>query len=106
MYAIIADGAHQYRVEEGLIFEVQRKDLPENTETIDFDRVLLIGGGEGGSAKVGTPTVSGAKVTAKVIGEIKGDKLIIQKMRRRKGYRLKQGHRQKHLRVQVEKIQG
>lgn len=106
MYAVIADGAHQYRVEEGLIFEVQRKDLPEGTESIDFDRVLILGGRDGEDVKVGQPLVSGAKVTAKVLGEIKGDKLIIQKMRRRKGYRLKAGHRQKHLRVKVEKIEG
>ena len=93
MYAIIADGAHQYRVTEGLIFEVQRKDLPENTKTIHFERVLLVGDREGGPA-VGQPTVQGAKVTASVLGEIKGDKLIIQKFRRRKNSQTKTGHRQ------------
>jgi len=104
MYAIINDGSHQYRVEEGQILEVERKDLPEDTETIEFDRVLLVGDVEDGP-KVGQPTVEGAKVTAKVLGEVKGDKLVIQKRRRRKHYRLKKGHRQKYLRVKVDKIE-
>lgn len=103
MYAIINDGSHQYRVEEGQTFEVQRKDLAEDAQTIDFDRVLMVGDVEGGP-KIGLPTVEGAKVTAKVLGEIKGDKLIIQKFRRRKGYSVKKGHRQRFLRVVVEKI--
>lgn len=103
MYAIIADGSHQYRVEEGLVLEVQRKDLDEKAETIDFDRVLFVGGGEDGP-KVGCPTVEGAKVTAAILGEVKGKKIIIQKLRRRKNYRRKQGHRQKYLRVRIETI--
>ncbi|MHC5111538.1 MAG: 50S ribosomal protein L21 [Planctomycetota bacterium] len=104
MYAIISDGPHQYRVEEGQVFEVQRKDVDEGAETIAFDRILVVGGGD--EVKIGQPVVEGAKVTAKVIGEIKADKIIIQKLRRRKGYRLKQGHRQKHLQLKVEKIEG
>lgn len=102
MYAIIQDGAHQYRVEEGLIFEVQRKELPEDAATVEFDRVLMVGGE--GEPRIGTPLVDGAKVTASVIGEIKGDKIIIQKFRRRKHYHRKQGHRQKYLQVRVDKI--
>ncbi len=104
MYAIINDGGHQYRVEEGLIFEVQRKDLPEDATTVEFDRVLLVGDIDGGP-KVGQPVVEGAKVIATIIGEIKGDKVIIQKFRRRKGYSVKQGHRQRHLQVKVDKIE-
>ena len=103
MYAIIQDGAHQYRVEEGQVFEVQRKDLPEGTETIEFDQVLLVGDLDEG-VRVGQPLVEGAKVTASVRGEIKGDKIIIRKLRRRKNSSLKKGHRQKFLRVKVEKI--
>ena len=103
MYAIIQDGAHQYWVEEGRMFEVQRKALAEETKTIEFDRVLLVGDVEGGP-KVGQPVVEGAKVTASVVGEVKGDKVIIQKLRRRKNYSLKKGHRQKFLRVKVDKI--
>ncbi len=103
MYAIIDDGGHQYKIEEGQTFEVQRKDLPEDTKSIDFDRVLMIGDIDDGP-KVGQPTVDGAKVSASVLGEIKGDKLIILKYRRRKNSSTKTGHRQKYLQVKVEKI--
>jgi len=104
MYAIINDGSHQYRVEEGQVLELERKDLPEDAQTIEFDRVLMVGDVEDGP-KVGQPIVEGAKVIAKVLGEIKGDKLIIQKRRPRKNYHLKKGHRQKYLRVKVDKIE-
>ena len=104
MYAIISDGAHQYRVEEGLVLEVQRKDLPEDTKTYEFDRVLLVGDIDDGP-KIGQPVVEGAKVSATVLGEIKGDKVVIQKIRRRKHYSLKRGHRQRFLQVRVDKIE-
>jgi large subunit ribosomal protein L21 len=104
VYAIISDGAHQYRVEEGQVFEVQRKDLPEDAKTIEFDRILLVGDLEDGP-KIGHPVVEGAKVTASVLSEVKGPKLTIQKQRRRKNYTLKRGHRQKFLQVRVDKIE-
>ncbi len=104
MYAIINDGAHQYRVEEGQVLEIERKDLPEDTKTIEFERVLMVGEVEDGP-KVGQPTVEGAKVTATVLGESRGDKITIHKRRPRKNYKLKKGHRQKYLRVKVEKIE-
>jgi large subunit ribosomal protein L21 len=103
VYAIVSDGSHQYKVEEGLIFEVQLKDLPEDAKTLEFDRVLMVGDVEGGP-RVGTPTVSGAKVSATVVRELKGDKLFTQKFRRRKGSSVKTGHRQRYLQVKVEKI--
>jgi large subunit ribosomal protein L21 len=105
VYAIISDGAHQYRVEEGQVFEVQRKDLPEDAETIEFDRVLLVGDVEDGP-KIGQPVVEGAKVTASILGEIKGDKIVIHKRRPRKRYRRKSGHRQRYLQVKVDKIEA
>ena len=104
MYAIVSDGAHQYRVEEGQVFAVQRKDLPDEATTFEFDRILLVGDLEGG-VKVGQPVVDGAKVTATILGEFKGDKITVQKFRRRKGYHLKKGHRQRHLQVRVDKIE-
>jgi len=104
VYAIISDGAHQYRVEEGLVFEVQRKALTEDTKVYEFDRVLMVGDVEGGP-KIGQPIVEGAKVTASVLGEIKGDKITILKHRRRKNYALKKGHRQKFLQLKVDKIE-
>ncbi len=103
VYAIISDGSHQYLVEEGMTLEVQRKDIAEDQKTIEFDRILMIGDVEGG-AKFGEPTVEGAIVTAAVVREMKADKIIVQKFRRRKGYAVKQGHRQKHLQVKIEKI--
>lgn len=103
MYAIISDGGHQYRVEEGLVFEVQRKDLDEKAKKVVFDRVLMVGDLPDGP-KVGQPLVPGAKVTAAIIGEIKGDKITIRKQARRKGFTLQKGHRQKFLQVKVEKI--
>ena len=103
VYAIISDGGHQYKVEEGQTFEVQLKDIPENARTFDFDRVLLVGDVTGGP-KVGRPTVPGAKVSCSVVDEIMGDKITIQKFRRRKNSSLKKGHRQQYLRLKVEKI--
>ena len=105
VYAIINDGSHQYRVEEGQIIDVQRRDLPEGTTAVEFDRVLFVGDREGGPV-VGQPVVEGARVTASVAGEVKGDKIIIRKLRRRKNYSLKKGHRQKYLRVKIEKIEA
>lgn len=104
MYAIISDGPHQYRVEEGKTLDVERKDLPDDAKTYEFDHVLFVGDIEDGP-KVGQPTVEGAKVTASVIGEYKGTKITIYKRRRRKTYRRKQGHRQKYLKVMIEKIE-
>ncbi len=103
MYAIIADGPHQYCVEEGQVFEVQRKNLDEDAKTIEFDRVLMIGG-PGEVAMIGTPTVEGAKVTASIVAEVKGPKLVIVKYKKRKNSRTKKGHRQKFLQVKIDKI--
>ena len=104
MYAIISDGPHQYRVEEGQVLDVERKELPEGAQNIEFDRVLFVGGLDD-EPKVGQPVVAGAKVTATIVGEVKGIKLVIQKRRRRKNYSLKRGHRQKYLRVKIDKIE-
>lgn len=103
VYAIISDGGFQYRVQDGLEFEVQLRDLPADAKTIEFDRVLMVGDLPDGP-QIGQPTVPGARVIASVMGEIKGDKQIIQKFARRKGYHLKKGHRQRYLRVRVDKI--
>lgn len=104
MYAIISDGGHQYRVEEGQVFEVQRKDLPEDIKTFEFDRVLMVGDIADGP-KTGQPTIEGAKVTASVRGEVKGNKITVQKVRRRKNSSTKKGHRQKYLQLRVDKIE-
>ena len=102
MEAVIRDGAHQYRVKEGLTLDVEYRAVDKGA-TLEFPEVLFVGG-EGGQVKVGTPTVEGAKVVAKVIGPVKGDKVISTIFRRRKGLRHRRGHRQPYLRVQIEKI--
>ena len=105
MYAIISDGAHQYRVEEGTVLDVERKDLADDATTIEFDRILMVGDHPDG-VKIGRPVVEGAKVVASVIGEHKAPKIDIRKFSRRKGYSLHKGHRQKYLQVKVEKIEA
>ena len=103
MYAIIEDRGNQYHVREGDTLEIQLQDVPENAGAITFDRVLMVG--EGDSARIGQPYLENAKVTASLKGEIKGDKITVIKMKRRKGYRRKQGHRQRYLQVQIDKIE-
>ena len=104
MYAIISDGAHQYRVEEGQVLDVQRHELAEDQTELTFDRVLLVGDREAG-VQIGQPVVDGARVTATVVRELKGDKITIRKHRRRKDYALKNGHRQQYLQVRITKIE-
>ncbi len=102
-YAIIAADGRQYKVEEGQEIQVDLRDDVEGGATITFDQVLVIS--DGTNIKLGKPTVAGAAVTAEVISPLeKGDKIFIQKMRRRKNYRRRTGHRQKFTRVKISKI--
>jgi large subunit ribosomal protein L21 len=103
VYAIIEDGTHQYKVEEGDTLDVHLHDFDDAQRTLEFDRVLLVRDGE--DLKVGQPYVEGAKVTATVAGEVKGEKIDVVKIRRRKGYRRKIGHRQRYLRIHIDKIE-
>ncbi len=103
MYAIIADGGRQYKVEEGQILEIDYRDVEAGAE-VKFDRVLAVSG-EGG-LKLGTPTLDGASVSAKVIEQVKGDKLVVQKFRRRKNSKRRNGHRQKFVKVKIGSIAG
>ena len=102
-YAIIDDNGNQRKVRAGDVLRIDRP-YDEAEKTVTFDRVLLLGG-EGGPT-VGTPAVAGATVTADVLGQIKGEKLTIQKYKRRKGHHLKQGHRQKYTEVKITAING
>lgn len=104
MYAIIADGGRQYKVEEGQMLEIDFREVEAGSE-ITFDTVLAVGDGED-NFKLGQPTVSGATVTAKVVGDTKGDKIYVQKFRRRKNSKRRTGHRQKYVKVQISKIAG
>lgn len=101
MYAIIADGGRQYRVEQGLELDIDFREADQG-ETITFDDVLAIAGDDG--LTVGKPKVGGAVVTAEVLGAKMGEKLVVQKFRRRKNSRRKTGHRQLHTRVRIQQI--
>ena len=102
MYAIFEDGGRQYKVSPGDKVYVDRRELPEGQDAIEFERVLALGEGE--DARIGQPLVEGARVIGRVEGEVKGEKLTIIKFRRRKNYRRKLGHRQKHLQVTISDI--
>lgn len=104
MYAVIADSGTQFKVSEGDIIRVDLRDLAEDQTAIQFDKVLMIGGE--GQTTLGTPAVEGAKVTAEVLTEVKGEKITIIKFRRRKNYRRKRGHRQRFLRVKITGIEA
>lgn len=102
VYAIIETGSKQYRVQPGDTLDIELLELAEGQENVEFDRVLLVGDGE--NVHIGKPVVSGAKVTAKSLGELRGPKIEIIKYKRRKGYRLHTGHRQNLIRVQIDQI--
>ena len=103
MYAIIEDQGRQYTVREGDVVDLDLKDLTEK-ESIVFDRVLMVR--DDMETKVGTPTLNGAKVIATVLGELKGKKIIVRKVKRRKKYRRKQGHRQRYTQVRIDSIEA
>ena len=103
-YAVIEDSGTQLKVEPGDRFEIDIRDLKDGQTTITFDKVLLVSGDAG--VKIGQPTVAGATVTAKILGQIKDDKIYVERFTRRKGFHRRVGHRQKYLAVQVEAING
>ena len=100
MYAIIATGGKQYRVSEGDVIYIEKIDAQVDS-TVSFD-VLLVG--NEGDVKVGTPVVEGVKVEGKVVGQVRGDKIIVFKYKSKKNYRRKQGHRQPYTKVEITKI--
>ena len=99
MYAIIATGGKQYKVEEGVI-KVEKLGV-EAGQTVTFDQVLVVSDKE---TKVGTPTVDGASVSATVVAEGKGKKVIVYRYKRKTGYHKKNGHRQPFTQVKIDKI--
>ena len=104
MYAIIAADGRQYKVQSGDEIQVDLREGVQIGDTVTFDQVLLVSG-EGG-VKVGKPTVGGASVAAEVLGDEQGEKIYIQKMRRRKNFRKRTGHRQSYTRVRIGAITG
>ena len=101
MYAVVKTGGKQYRVVAGEKIKVEQIPADVGAE-ITLDQVLMVGEGE--SVKIGTPLVSGAKVTAKVLAQGRGPKVQIFKMRRRKHYQKHQGHRQGFTELEISGI--
>ncbi len=103
MYAIVRTGGRQFRAEVGQTIDVEK--LPYNEgDTVELDEVLLIA--SNGDTKIGQPLVAGAKVTATVVSQFRGPKIIIFKYKPKKRYRKRQGHRQYYTRLKIESIDG
>ena len=100
MYAIIATGGKQYRVSEGDVIYIEKIDAQVDS-TVSFDVLLM---GNDGDEKIGTPVVEGVKVEGKVVGQIRGEKIVVYKYKSKKNYRRKQGHRQPYTKVEITKI--
>ncbi|MCB9256968.1 MAG: 50S ribosomal protein L21 [Chitinophagales bacterium] len=100
MYAIVEIAGQQFKVEEGKQIFVHRLEGKEG-DKLDFDKVLLKADGD--KVSVGAPTLN-SKVSVKIIEHLKGDKVIVFKKKRRKGYKVKNGHRQYLTKVSIEKI--
>jgi len=101
MYAVIATGGKQYRVEAGSVLRIEKLAAEPGTE-VKFDQVLLVGSGE--SVKVGAPLLGGASVSATVEKHGQGDKVSVVKFRRRKHYLRMKNHRQKYTEIKVTGI--
>lgn len=101
MYAVIKTGGKQYRVAENDVLRIEKLEAEAGSD-VTFDEVMLVG--EGSDVKIGSPLVEGATVTGTVLDQIKGDKIVVFKKKRRKNYRKKQGHRQRITVVRVTKI--
>ncbi|MDR1973391.1 MAG: 50S ribosomal protein L21 [Bacteroidales bacterium] len=101
MYAIVDIAGQQFKVEKDHKLYVNRLEAEEGA-AVTFDRVLLTD--DDGKVAVGTPLVEGASVAAKVIAHVKGDKIVIFKKKRRKGYRKTTGFRSSLTQIQIEKI--
>jgi len=100
-YAIFQTGGKQYRVEQGDVLDVEKLEVEPGSETV-FDQVLLVS--DGSKVSIGAPMLDGAKVTAEVVDQVKDDKVVAFKFKRRKGYHRTVGHRQKHTRLKITSI--
>ena len=101
MYAIVEIAGQQFKVEKDQQIFVHRLEAKEGSK-VDFDKVLLLD--DAGTVNVGAPVITGAKVTAKVLEHLKGDKVIVFKKKRRKGYKVKNGHRQYLTKLEILSI--
>ena len=103
MYAIVDISDKQFKVRSGETLYVPHQREAEADDTLTFDRVLLVSDGDG-DVTLGSPTVEGASVTARVLDQVKGDKVIVFKKKRRKRFRVKKGHRQQYTQIRVEDL--
>jgi len=103
MYAIVEIAGQQFKVEKEKKLFVHQLDANEG-DSVEFEKVLLVD--NDGKIAVGTPTVKGAKITAKVLAHVQGDKVLVFKKKRRKSYQKMNGHRQHFTQIQVETIVG
>jgi len=103
MYAVVRTGGKQFRVEAGDAVRVEKLEGAIG-DRVELDEVLLVGGD--GDARIGTPLVEGAKVVGVITAQGRGEKITVFKMKRRKGYRRKTGHRQLYTEVHVEGIEA
>tara|TARA_B100001758_G_C18091050_1_gene443359 strand:+ start:145 stop:630 length:486 start_codon:yes stop_codon:yes gene_type:complete len=103
MYAIVEIAGQQFKIEQDQQIFVHRLESEEGSK-VNFEKVLLID--NSGKVDVGAPVIKGAKVTAKVLQHLKGDKVIVFKKKRRKGYKVKNGHRQYLTKLEILKIEN
>lgn len=103
MFAVIETGGKQYKVEKGTIIDIEKLPVEKNTD-VKFENILLISDGK--DVKIGQPYVKGASVTATVLNQIKSEKTIAFKFKRKIGYQKKSGHRQKLTTIKIEAIAG
>ncbi len=101
MYVIVEIAGQQFKVEKGQEIFVHRLEAKEG-DKLTFDKVMLKD--DGGKISIGTPLLDKSKVTAKVLEHVKGDKVVVFKKKRRKGYRLNRGHRQQFTKIQIESV--
>lgn len=101
MYAIVEIAGQQFKVKKDQKLYVNRLENAEG-DSLSFTKVLLID--DDGKVQIGTPVVEDVVVTAKVLKHVKGDKVIVFKKKRRKGYKVKNGHRQHFTQIQIENI--
>ena len=103
MYAVIQTGGKQYRVQQGDVIFVEKLDCQAG-DAVTFDKVLLVGNDS--EARIGAPTVEGAKVEGKAVAQVKSSKVVVFKYKAKKNERKKQGHRQPYTKVEITAING
>ncbi|MCP3929986.1 MAG: 50S ribosomal protein L21 [Bacteroidetes bacterium] len=103
MFAIVSIAGQQFKVEEGQELFVHQLDASEGDE-LSFDKVLLID--RDGAVNIGNPTLGSGAIKATVLGHQKGDKVIVFKKKRRKGYKVRNGHRQRFTKIRIDGIAG